>query len=1077
MNRIVKRIVSGIMAGAISASYLGIVPLENVIAKGNKADNETLYASILNNYTENVIPKGLMNLDSTSAMWNYSDMWMYTTGNLSDYEYAFYDLDGNGVDELFILDNTYSIKINEIYTVIDGTPKQVATGGARWDYFVTNSGNVLGEFGSGGATYHGYTFYHLINGALVAFEKYINDNGTWYYVSGDNCNEAEQSSMQMVSEDSVYAQHPEISVDIDIPGFNEEIYPFSEYGVSDNQAATIAENQCGDNAFWEFDQSTGTLKISGTGPMYDYDDADPFFSYDPKRDPSYSMNQGYTKSVEIEEGITSIGNKAFYGSNDISKCKLPESLESIGNLAFYSDGRSDILTSITIPKNVTHIGEKAVGYHIYDVSNKDGLITSEEKIPGFIIYGYQGSAADSYAKQNGFDFVALDVLEESTEAESSKEQQLNIDFIKHHVGVAQLDENRSIWNYSEDIDTLYQLAEFDYYYGNTGVGFATDAYSNLGNPIAIIEAGRKAKDMYSSASEIMYYQALLKLMYHTSEENSFNLIKGYYLQTLEEFSEQLNNAGMASSVQSLVKTTVEIGENITQADSLKKIKDAMEKFDNAFEITDLPIKDFKNKNLGIGTGDILSLVASVAEIQSNKIKNVSDILNCVVYFKMFCSIQDDYKIILNQMYQTASEDNETYKTALQNLKECISAPSIETFINNYFSKQKEKIEEDSTKNIRMTIAMFIGMKLAEIIPGGNVLQILDDAGNVVDFCFDKMNSTEEKIASIGELVCHYEIIHSLQNVGNQYKTDLIGMQNFENATKYHEVIDLYYDALKNYCVYGNEFLSLFVSSYYSINIDRSKNFADNTAVMMKDNLVFKYIATTFENDQADDYLNHIFGISNGDYVSWYRKIITLQASIKELSTTSHHFICCETWTDDEIDRFLDDAMASAMEKAKNYVETKVSDWKTFFVGCPVNTKVYDENGTAVATIENGNIAVHNLDLFMNVFCYTIEETEDNSYGVVMMLPNSYTFTVSAQTDCNVIFQQADSNDFSEITLSGNAWQSSVKKMKKGDVLHSDSTIVSTEENDHISWKLVLIIGTIIIIVGASVASVVIVKKK
>lgn len=85
-----------------------------------------------------------------------------------------------------------------------------------------------------------------------------------------------------------------------------------------------------------------------------------------------------------------------------------------------------------------------------------------------------------------------------------------------------------------------------------------------------------------------------------------------------------------------------------------------------------------------------------------------------------------------------------------------------------------------------------------------------------------MNSTEEKIASIGELVCHYEIIHSLQNVGNQYKTDLIGMQNFENATKYHEVIDLYYDALKNYCVYGNEFLSLFVSSYYSINIDRSK---------------------------------------------------------------------------------------------------------------------------------------------------------------------------------------------------------------------------------------------------------------
>lgn len=93
--------------------------------------------------------------------------------------------------------------------------------------------------------------------------------------------------------------------------------------------------------------------------------------------------------------------------------KLPESLTSIGDSAFYFFGQSDIITSITIPKNVTHIGEMAVGYHWYNTSDANGDVMSvEEKIPDFTICGYQGSVADSYAKKNGFKFVALDASEE-----------------------------------------------------------------------------------------------------------------------------------------------------------------------------------------------------------------------------------------------------------------------------------------------------------------------------------------------------------------------------------------------------------------------------------------------------------------------------------------------------------------------------------------------------------------------------------------------------------------------------------------------------------------------------------------
>ena len=41
------------------------------------------------------------------------------------------------------------------------------------------------------------------------------------------------------------------------------------------------KNRCGDDAYWNFDESTGELIISGTGAIYDYDDACPIFSYAP----------------------------------------------------------------------------------------------------------------------------------------------------------------------------------------------------------------------------------------------------------------------------------------------------------------------------------------------------------------------------------------------------------------------------------------------------------------------------------------------------------------------------------------------------------------------------------------------------------------------------------------------------------------------------------------------------------------------------------------------------------------------------------------------------------------------------
>ena len=61
-------------------------------------------------------------------------------------------------------------------------------------------------------------------------------------------------------------------------------------------------------------------------------------------------------SVTIPEGVTSIGNAAFSGCTNLSSITIPNSITSIGKSAF-SSCRS--LTSVTIPENVTSIGYNA----------------------------------------------------------------------------------------------------------------------------------------------------------------------------------------------------------------------------------------------------------------------------------------------------------------------------------------------------------------------------------------------------------------------------------------------------------------------------------------------------------------------------------------------------------------------------------------------------------------------------------------------------------------------------------------------------------------------------------------------
>ena len=135
---------------------------------------------------------------------------------------------------------------------------------------------------------------------------------------------------------------------------------------------------CGDNLTWTLD-GDGTLTISGTGKMDDYDDSD----Y--KTAAPWIWDKYKIKSVVIEDGVTSIGSEAFYttdGYPDITKVTIPSSVESIGGSAF---ARCTALTEISIANGVKSIGGSAFSSCRKLVSIT--LPDSVEKLGNYAFYG------------------------------------------------------------------------------------------------------------------------------------------------------------------------------------------------------------------------------------------------------------------------------------------------------------------------------------------------------------------------------------------------------------------------------------------------------------------------------------------------------------------------------------------------------------------------------------------------------------------------------------------------------------------------------------------------------------------
>ena len=161
--------------------------------------------------------------------------------------------------------------------------------------------------------------------------------------------------------------------------------------------ALQTKGKAGENAYWEWNQDTLTLSISGLGDMYDYK-----FKYiELTPEEGGGFTDGITapwrpyinkmKNIIISNGITSIGDYAFKDSACESVI-IPTSVVRIGFSAFATSA----LKEVTVLNPNTEFSEGSCLFY-YSAQN-EGKGT---------IYGFKGSTAEQYAESTKKTFKAL----------------------------------------------------------------------------------------------------------------------------------------------------------------------------------------------------------------------------------------------------------------------------------------------------------------------------------------------------------------------------------------------------------------------------------------------------------------------------------------------------------------------------------------------------------------------------------------------------------------------------------------------------------------------------------------------
>lgn len=150
----------------------------------------------------------------------------------------------------------------------------------------------------------------------------------------------------------------------------------------------------GSNLKWTFD-SEGTLTISGTGAMKDYDWA--------TNVAPWANNKESITSLVLENGITKVGAWAFMGCKSIvGMLVIPSSLQEIGEAAFIE---CTGFNKIEIENWITNSYFSTDGYILYQCSNRSKLIFGVNRKSGDLVIpnGVKHISDGAFTNCDGFD--------------------------------------------------------------------------------------------------------------------------------------------------------------------------------------------------------------------------------------------------------------------------------------------------------------------------------------------------------------------------------------------------------------------------------------------------------------------------------------------------------------------------------------------------------------------------------------------------------------------------------------------------------------------------------------------------
>lgn len=110
------------------------------------------------------------------------------------------------------------------------------------------------------------------------------------------------------------------------------------------------KGSCGKDAYWQLEDNT--LTIYGTGPMCDYTLLDR---------PEYEKYKGSFERLVIKDGITEIGNLAFYNFENLKgDLVIPNSVTHIWEHSFYNC--KNLNGFLVLSKNLVYIGHQSFAH-------------------------------------------------------------------------------------------------------------------------------------------------------------------------------------------------------------------------------------------------------------------------------------------------------------------------------------------------------------------------------------------------------------------------------------------------------------------------------------------------------------------------------------------------------------------------------------------------------------------------------------------------------------------------------------------------------------------------------------------